>query len=187
MEGVNMDTKSLVELRLSFKRQPTILWNIFGIGLTYLQSSMEDESLLHTKIRNDLVPTRCDVGFAWWYRTSVGDEGEDVASFEPEKGPNAILLAVKRVNKKTFREFPGFVELIDACSDLQNASKNLGFKEEEGVVVCPTYVELMEDLLALHITCYVPKDMGYLYMDVIREGIAHKFECGCGIYRWQDP
>lgn len=186
MEGVNMDTKSLVELRLSFKRQPTILWNVFGIGLTYLQSSMENQSWLDTKIRNDLVPTRCDVGFFRWYHTELGDEDEEVASYEPEKGHNAIILAVKNVNKNRFKEFPGFVELIDACSDLQNASKNLGFKEE-GIVVCPTYVELMDDLLALHITCYVPKSMGRLRMDVIREGIAHKFECGCGIYRWQYP
>ncbi len=188
MEGAatNNNTKSLIEFSVRYERKTTILWAIFGIGLTYLRSSKEDQSWLDTKIRNDIVPTRCDVGFFKWYHTELGDENQQIPSYEPEKGPNAIINAVKSRSKRWFKEFPGFVELVDACADIKNAAKNLGFKEE-GVVVCPTHVELDEDVLLFHITCYVPQDTGNLYANKVKEYISQKYQCGCVIYRRQNP
>ena len=165
MEGAatNNNTKSLIEFSVRYERKTTILWAIFGIGLTYLRSSKEDQSWLDTKIRNDIVPTRCDVGFFKWYHTELGDENQQIPSYEPEKGPNAIINAVKSRSKRWFKEFP------------------------EGVVVCPTHVELDDDVLLFHITCYVPQDTGNLYANKVREYISEKYQCGCVIYRRQNP
>ena len=104
MEGaINNNTKSLIEFSVRFDRKVTILWGVFGIGLTYLRSSKEEQSWLDTKIRNDIVPTRCDVGYFRSYYTQLGNENECIPSYEPEKGPNAIILAVQKRSKIVFR------------------------------------------------------------------------------------
>lgn len=186
MEGTRKDEIAIVELMIRFNRKSTLLWNLFGIGVTYLQSSLEGQSWLDTKIRNDLVPTRCDVGYCKQYFTQLGDENEHIASYEPEKGPNAIILATKHKKRVLQREFPGFVKIIEECADLENASKNLGF-ETGKVVVCPTYVELIENTLSLHLTCYVPKIIGHVYANKVRQVISKRYGCTCSIYRWQNP
>jgi len=189
MEGANANTLGFAEIIASFKRKPTLLWKLFGIGLTYLYSAQDDKTFYDTKIRNDLVPTRCDVGYYNWYYTQLGDEDEKVASYEPEKGPNAIILAVKRKSKIIFKEFSGFVELIDACSDLKNAYEKLGFEKKTNgnVIVCPTHVELEDDIISMHIMCYFKEGTSRDDIYNAEKYITEKYTCSCVTYRMQNP
>lgn len=188
MEGAKKYNNGFIEILARFERKKTILWELFGVGLTYLYSSQEDQSWLDLRIRKEFVPTRCDVGYMNWYYTQLGDEDERVASYEPEKGTNAIILAVQR-KPKIFNEFPGFVDLINGCADLKNAHAYLGFEKrfDGNIAVCPIHVELEDDVLSLHIMCHFAIEVTREDIQKVTTEIGTKYMCNCMCYRSQLP